>query len=87
MMAAMRNHDHVVSYLLGLNVNLEERNRSGWTALHWSAKHGCLGCVDLLLQHGSDPTSLTSAGATPLDLAISEGHIEVSDLLDDLTPD
>lgn len=54
---------------------------SGSTALHLAACFGHLHVVQYLLDHGADPTIRDSQGRTPLDVALSETHTSVADLI------
>ncbi len=55
---------------------------SGYTALHWAAKHGSLDTVKLLAgSYHVDVNTKSHGGYTPLHLACQFGHQEVFDLL------
>merc|ERR1711962_906055 len=55
---------------------------SGYTALHWAAKHGNLNVVKLLAgSYLSDVNTKSHGGCTPLHLACQYKHQDVYDLL------
>ena len=54
--------------------NNELTNNYGWTPLHWAAALGNAGCVDVLFDPRSKP-STTRSGRTALHLAMLEGHL------------
>ncbi|XP_059078905.1 ankyrin repeat domain-containing protein SOWAHA-like [Tigriopus californicus] len=55
---------------------------SGFTALHWAAKHGDLDMVKLLAgNYKVNPNAKSNGGYTPLHLACQFGHQEVFDIL------
>jgi hypothetical protein len=55
---------------------------SGFTALHWAAKHGNSDMVKLLAGNcGADVNIKSHGGYTPLHLACQSGHQDVFDLL------
>jgi len=69
--------DAMFKLLLSRGLNLNERGRNGWTALHEAARRGDTNRVALLLRHGADPAvrelarGSTGPGRTPLELAES----------------
>lgn len=54
---------------------------SGSTALHLAACFGHLEVARTLLEHDADPTIRDSRGRTPLDVALSETHASVAELI------
>ena len=58
---------------LGANVNAKDRSR--WTPLHYAASEGYLNIVRFLLQNNADVTALNSEGQLAVDLA-EEGEIK-----------
>lgn len=47
---------------------------SGYTPLHYAARNGHAGCVELLLEAGAQVDASTAGGATPLHRAAFAGH-------------
>ncbi len=51
-------------------------------AMHLAAQHNCVGCVNLLLDHGADPTIIDGAhGGTPPDWAEYSGAMDTLEIL------
>uniref|UniRef100_A0A8C5LY91 Ankyrin repeat domain 39 n=1 Tax=Leptobrachium leishanense TaxID=445787 RepID=A0A8C5LY91_9ANUR len=58
-----------------------QTDRFGYTALHYSSRHGNLSVCRLLLDSGADSNAQTHGGSTPLHRAAYCGHILVVKLL------
>jgi ankyrin repeat protein len=56
--------------LLEYGADVNARNDTGSTPLHYAASSGCLSLVKLLLKYGGDPRIKNNEGKTPLDVAI-----------------
>ncbi|XP_017274762.1 ankyrin repeat domain-containing protein SOWAHB [Kryptolebias marmoratus] len=54
---------------------------SGFTALHWAAKHGNEDMATLVANAGADVNSKSVSGYTPLHIAALHGHQHILDLL------
>ncbi|XP_020893012.1 ankyrin repeat domain-containing protein SOWAHC isoform X2 [Exaiptasia diaphana] len=54
---------------------------SGYTALHWAAKHGREDIVSMLAKKGIDVNTKSHGGYTPLHLASMQGHDKVIKVL------
>ncbi|XP_028849015.1 ankyrin repeat domain-containing protein SOWAHC-like isoform X1 [Denticeps clupeoides] len=54
---------------------------SGFTALHWAAKHGNTEMVRAMVDAGADVNTKAHGGYTPLHIAALHGHRHVADLL------
>ena len=68
----------VVALLQHADCAVNCRTITGMSALHYAARQGSYGTVQLLLQHGADPTFTTHYGScSPLSLAVQNGHTEV----------
>ncbi|XP_072552890.1 ankyrin repeat domain-containing protein SOWAHA [Salminus brasiliensis] len=70
-----------LSQLLKQDVSLANKKdfTSGWTALHWAAKHGKEDMAVAMADAGADVN--TKAGYTPLHIAALHGHHHIIDLL------
>lgn len=54
---------------------------SGFTALHWAAKHGSEDMATLVVNAGADVNTKSHGGYTPLHIAALHGHRHILDLL------
>ncbi|XP_039656093.1 ankyrin repeat domain-containing protein SOWAHC [Perca fluviatilis] len=54
---------------------------SGFTALHWAAKHGNKDMASLVANAGADVNTKSHGGYTPLHIAALHGHRHILDLL------
>jgi ankyrin repeat protein len=80
MIAARNNDVSRVHELLARGANVNERTKTGETALYeaieWiNTKHDNLPLVDLLLKAGADPNERSIFNATPLDLSLTRDHL------------
>jgi ankyrin repeat protein len=62
----------------GANPNASYR---GWTPLHLSAARNDIAIMNALLDFAADPRLKNKDGQTPRDIANSEGHFQISILL------
>ncbi|XP_039355073.1 ankyrin repeat domain-containing protein SOWAHA-like isoform X4 [Mauremys reevesii] len=78
---AASGHLLTLSHLLKQEPSLATRKdfTSGFTALHWAAKHGQEDLASLLVAAGADVNS--RSGYTPLHIAALHGHRQVMELL------
>ena len=67
--------------LIEEGVDVESRNRYGWTPLMYAAESGHVDIVRLLLDHGANIHSKNDCGNTALHRAAFNGHDEVVKLL------
>lgn len=81
MMAAEKDHAHVVKILLNKGANVSISSRTGFSALTYSVGHGHVPATKLLLEAGADVEVKTEAGCTPLHLAVDRGHSHVTRLM------
>jgi len=59
----------IAEHLLKRGAKVNAKNKSGWTALHFSAFKSDMDMVQLLAENGGDTTSRDKDGRTPIDLA------------------
>ncbi|XP_039355077.1 ankyrin repeat domain-containing protein SOWAHC-like isoform X8 [Mauremys reevesii] len=80
---AASGHLLTLSHLLKQEPSLATRKdfTSGFTALHWAAKHGQEDLASLLVAAGADVNSRSQGGYTPLHIAALHGHRQVMELL------
>jgi ankyrin repeat protein len=83
MMAAIRGHVSVVQLLFERvsQMNLDEADEGGLTALHMAAFWGHPETVAFLLSKQAEPNARNVEGTTPLVLAARQGHAAVARLL------
>ena len=58
----------------GVNVNAVTSGITGYTLLHEAADAGNVEAIDFLIANGADTEPMSTAGVTPLLLAIGGGH-------------
>jgi ankyrin repeat protein len=62
-------------------VDVTQEGYFGGSFLHAAAKNGCTDLILPLIERGLDIEAKSSSGRTPLQLAVSEGHITVVNIL------
>ncbi len=72
--ADVRNH-----LLLGADVN--EKNKQGWTPLHFAAVRGQTECARVLIENGAEMNPRTGTEKTPLHFAAERNFLELAKLL------
>lgn len=83
--AAAGGQVRVVEVLLRNGANPNATQEGGaWTALHSAAQAGNREMVEVLIANGAHVNSKASNGQGPLDLALSRGHQDVAELLEQL---
>lgn len=79
-MVAGLGFEWALNPLLGSGVNINFRDITGWTALHWAARSGREKMVAALMASGAsagavtDPTSQNPTGLTAATIAATHGH-------------
>uniref|UniRef100_A0ACD5VJM7 Uncharacterized protein n=3 Tax=Avena sativa TaxID=4498 RepID=A0ACD5VJM7_AVESA len=79
--AVTRGDDNLLHQLLKRNLDPNESDQDGRTALHIAASMGNEQCVKLLLEYGADPNARDSEGKVPLWEALYAKHDTVVQLL------
>jgi ankyrin repeat protein len=67
--------------LLAINTDVNVRDKSGFTPLHWAAVAGAKDIAELLLANNADVHAKNNNGDTPLHWAARNGRQEVAELL------
>ena len=75
--ALQRGHDSIVQILLDRNMDIDERDSNGRTALQLAAMHGHSKTIQLLLQRGARVDAPDAMGRTALHWATLQKHEEV----------
>ncbi len=79
--------NNTVEYLLDTGVDVNEKDKSGWTGLLWSAKHGKTSMAQTLLNRGADVNarcecpSYNNGGWTALMIAVKDKNNKLVSLL------
>lgn len=68
----------MVERLLAAGADANVHQQGGWTPLHAAAARGSLELINLLLQHGADPSAPNNEGKTAFDLATEKGQNEAA---------
>ena len=71
----------VIRLLSIRNINVNVKDVSGNTPLHWAARNGHVEITRLLLQNGAEVNAKNNYGNTPLFCAAENGHIDILHLL------
>ena len=80
--AAIENDTIKLKKLLNAKHDPNKKDNSGYTALHYAARAGHNDILKILLSHGANPNSLTTAGSTtPLHRAAYMGNLETIEIL------
>lgn len=80
--AALLNQADAIRILLKNGANINAATVSGLTPLHHAAESGSLKAAKLLLESGANPNLTNKAGAKPADIARSNNHPEIANLID-----
>ncbi|KFM65637.1 Ankyrin repeat domain-containing protein 39, partial [Stegodyphus mimosarum] len=79
--AAMDGNVEKLKHFLSKGVDPSICDPSGYTALHYAARHGKETACKILLSHRANPNAQTHGGATPLLRAAYVGHTNIISLL------
>lgn len=81
--ASLMGLEHTVEGFSRIDNNFDAWDYLGRTPLTWAAGSGNVSIVRFLLDHGSNPNSVTKQGFTPLFYAAAYGHVAVVENLID----
>jgi ankyrin repeat protein len=84
MWASQEGHKGAVRLLLARGARQELQNENGWAALHYAAKNGHTGVVELLCAASGAIAALTLRnrhGCTPLEIADRKDHAAIASVL------
>ena len=84
--AALKNHTQIVQLLLDNGADPNIIKSSGFTAIMYASRTGCLKSVEILLNSGADPSIVGPKGLTALDMAATTGHEDIVVLLQSMEP-
>ena len=74
---AVLDHASRVQVLIDAGADIDTKNNSGWSPLHYACEQGVLDVVKMLVEAGAGVRSQTDAGQTCLILAARCGHTEI----------
>ena len=78
-MAARGGHEEIVKVFLDQpSVEVDAKDNSGKTALHFACSEGHRKVCQILLNFGADVKAISADKTTPLHSAILNGHSEVA---------
>lgn len=72
--AVVHESDSMVDLLVESGMDIQDADRQGWTALHYSAKKGFLQISTALMDAGAEADARNANQVSPLDIAVGEGH-------------
>ena len=72
-----KGHFHVVQYLCEHGADIEAKDNTGWTPLHYAADKGCVNLVKYLCDQGADKETRSNACLTPLHNAANGNDLAV----------
>jgi ankyrin repeat protein len=78
----IRSASTVDALLSSRRVQIDRQDGYGRTALIWAASYGYLDVVQLLVSYGANPMIANEGGHMAMDVARTEGHMEVSNFLE-----
>ena len=79
--AARNENIEAVKQHLAAGTDVNAKDDSGWTPLHWAANDGYKEIAELLITKGADVDGKTTSETTPLHNAAYNGHKEIVELL------
>ncbi|XP_054708821.1 ankyrin repeat domain-containing protein 39-like [Uloborus diversus] len=79
--AAMDGDVEKVQEMLRKSIDPSMRDSSGYTALHYAARHGKQRVCEVLLKSNANPNAQTPGGATPLHRAAFAGNDVIVNML------
>lgn len=81
MVSAMAGRSDIISALIEVGANVNERTYHGWTALYVAAWVGQDESIRTLLDRGADVNARATGGYTPLHMAVFYGSVSTVSLL------
>jgi len=78
--AATGDYAKVIRYA-NKGVNINAKNRIGWTSLAYASKYNHFEIVKFLVLKGADLNKKINTGFTPLQIALNSGHINIAKFL------
>ncbi|KAM0754724.1 hypothetical protein T439DRAFT_321759 [Meredithblackwellia eburnea MCA 4105] len=79
-LATVLGFHRLVQFLLARGIDVNSRDRNGFTPLHFAALYGRVAITRLLLDAGAKPYPRNLAGKTPLDIARQRDDVDVEEV-------
>lgn len=80
-LACVLGFHRLVQFLLARNIDLDSRDRNGFTPLHFAALYGRVAITRQLLDAGANSMARNRAGKTPLEIARDRDDVDVEEIL------
>jgi len=80
-LGAALGFERLLKELLRCNIDHDLQDANGFTALHFAALYGHLGCAQLLAYEGADTDIVDIWGRTAQQVALDSDHYEVADFV------
>ena len=81
MLAVTRNSTHFAELLINYGANINAKDRSNMTALHYASLHGKASTALILIEAGAGVCEVTDRWMTPLHFACHCGHTKTASIL------
>ncbi|XP_039746388.1 ankyrin repeat, SAM and basic leucine zipper domain-containing protein 1 [Pararge aegeria] len=81
MRAAISGRVSVVELILEKDINIEMRDRQGWTAVFWTIYHNQPQCLEILLKKGARWNIVDKSQRSPIQIAMSHDYEEINYIL------
>ena len=81
LLAIKNNSNDVATYLIEMGADLNDKDTSGWSSLHWALHRECLKLARIIISKGVNIHLTDSDGKTPIRMAVEYGYEDIVDFL------